>query len=81
MLSSDEVQKRFGYHQPGSTDVADAHETVRAICATAASDLHDAVESVSDDHGREFSIVLTKLEEAMMWANAAIARNQRRVPA
>lgn len=80
-MDDTELAKRFNHHPPREPAVADAHESVRAILSTAASDLHEAIEPVATEHGREFALVLTKLEEAMFWANAAIARNQDGTPA
>ena len=62
---------RFRYHAPGE-EIARRHEQVRETCLQAALRL----ESLTP-RGREQSLAITKLEEAMMWANAAIARNQK----
>jgi hypothetical protein len=47
------------------------HEYVRG-CMLALAECIDGVLPFS----REKSLAMTKIEEAMMWANAAIARNQ-----
>jgi hypothetical protein len=68
-----DLENRFAYHKPESDEVSMAHESVRHACLTAALSI------VSDTPpGREQSLAITKLEEAMMWANAAIARTQSR---
>ena len=45
------------------------HGSVRAACLELAHQLNDDL-----PEGREKSVAITKLEEAMFWANAAIAR-------
>lgn len=61
---------KFDYHAPPNDTVVKAHERVRAACFSAAIAI---VEICPDVH--EQSLAITKLEEAMMWANAAIALN------
>lgn len=60
---------RFTYHAPKSNDRLRQHERVRSYLLQMAQEFTDTLPS-----GRELSLVLTKLEEAMFWANAAIAR-------
>jgi len=69
MLGIDEINHRFGYHPPLSRTRVDDHEEVRALCADVASDFDERLPD-----GREKSTAITKLEEAMFWANAALAR-------
>ena len=64
-----DIVNRFSYHAPDA-DKVKAHEFVRGLCRTLAAELDEELPA-----GREKSLALTKLEEAMMWANAAIARN------
>lgn len=66
-----ELDNRFDYHQPSSNGVADNHEAIRDIIGATARQVIEFTPSC-----REQSLALTKLEEAMFWANAAIARNQ-----
>ncbi|MBU2051364.1 MAG: hypothetical protein KKH61_20645 [Gammaproteobacteria bacterium] len=63
------MDKRFDYHKPDEAKV-DAHTTCRATCKALAQCLDELL-----PESREKSIVFTKLEEVLMWANAAIARN------
>lgn len=63
------LEHRFAYHRPATQARVDAHQTIRAAMLTAARE----VERLCPE-GREQSLAVTKLEEAMMWANAAIAR-------
>lgn len=64
-----DINNRFDYHKPQTDRVVKAHETVRKELRVMA----DTIDSLVPD-GREKSLAITKLEEAMMWANAGIAR-------
>jgi hypothetical protein len=68
-MDHDELNNRFKYHPPRDVATANAHEYVRASAYGLAMDINDLVPD-----GREKSLAITKLEEALMWANAAIAR-------
>jgi hypothetical protein len=69
-MASDDINRRFDYHRPTGTKVQD-HESVRAdVKATA--EFFDFILPA----GREKALALTKLEEALFWANAAIARQE-----
>lgn len=70
-MATEGLDHRFAYHPPLHESVAEAHGLVRYEVALTARVLDDALPD-----GREKALVFTKLEEAMMWANAAIARNQ-----
>lgn len=61
----------FAYHPPSDDSIKLRHETVRAICKDAAQAI-----IAWTVPSRELSLALTALEEAMFWANAAIARHQ-----
>jgi hypothetical protein len=63
-----EISHRFGYHKPDDLKVK-KHENVRDECEATAQ----AFQQYLPD-GREKTLALTKIEEAMFWANAAIAR-------
>lgn len=69
-LTSDQLKHRFDYHPPTSDDRRERHERVRAACLEAA----EVVVEETGPSTREQSLAITKLEEAMFWANAAIAR-------
>jgi len=64
-----DLYHRFAYHKPPNETVAMLHAAMR----DAAYDLALIINDASVDC-REKSIAITKVEEAMMWANAAIAR-------
>jgi hypothetical protein len=66
-----EINKRFNYHQPQSDEVIDRLKNIRKYAHNFANLINYSV-----PQSRELSLALTKLEEAMFWANAGIARNQ-----
>ena len=68
-MDFDELANRFDYHPPADQETVDRHHQVRE--AYAANVLATALPD-----GREKSLAMTKLEEAMMWGNAGIARSQ-----
>lgn len=74
-LSEAEVQgikHRHAYHKPASDDVQVRHQLVRDILSYAEIQLMKLLPEKS----RGTSIVATKLDEARMWANQAIATEQ-----
>ena len=68
--TSNENVNRFTYHAPKGD------QTVRYTAIR--NDFHMLAESLCTDcpPSRELSLALTNLEQACMWANAAIARNE-----
>lgn len=64
-----DLDKRFTYHAPDAAK-SELHNTVRNMSKAAA----DAFNAVVPE-GREKALAITKLEEAMFWANAGIARH------
>lgn len=69
-LTNDELTRRFNYHRPNTEEKVERHQRVREACRVAAEELVEATGPSS----REQSTAIAKLEEAMFWANAAIAR-------
>ena len=63
-----ELHSRFKHHPPTEASIV-VHEEIRGRFI----ELADMLDSELPP-GRETSLVMTKLEEAMFWANAAIAR-------
>lgn len=66
------IKNDFQYHKPHSDNQTDRYGVVRGM-------LHDAAHRLLTlcPPSRELSLALTKLEEAMFWANASIARNEK----
>lgn len=70
-MVSEDLLNRFKYHPPLTPERRTAHEDIRAFSLTLASHIDELC-----PEGREKSLAITKVEEAMMWANAAIARQK-----
>lgn len=66
-----EIENNFTYHKPFGTQPA-RYEGIRS----AAKDLANFIEQ-NTPPSREQSLALTHLEQSVMWANAAIARNEK----
>ena len=65
-----DIEKNFTYHAPKG-DQINRYQCIRDTAKGFALLLESAC-----PESRERSLALTKLEEAVMWANAAIARNE-----
>lgn len=65
-----QIENNFTYHAPKANQ-PDRYENLREKGKNLALTIVD-----SCPHSRERSLALTKLEESIMWANAAIARNE-----
>jgi hypothetical protein len=68
-IDATEIEKRFTHHAPDAEKQV-THER----CRQSYRDLANAVAETLPD-SREKSLAITALEESLMWANAAIARN------
>ncbi len=68
VIATYDLANRFTYHAPTAEQI-DVYQMIRNIAHSYASYLND----VCPD-GREKSLAMTKLEEVVFWANAAIAR-------
>ncbi len=69
--SIEDLQNRFTYHKPIASQ-PQRYEEIRAkAMELAVFMLQRCPES------REFSLALTNLEQAIFWANASIARNEK----
>lgn len=66
---SERNEQNFALYRPLTDEQAERYDMVRNMVLGTAQDL-----LTMTDQGREQSVALTKLEEAMMWAHAAIAR-------
>jgi hypothetical protein len=69
-MEQKELDNRFTYHPLKDGQLA-KYEKVRDIAKAYAA----ALDELCPD-SREFSLALTRLEEVVFWANAAIARNE-----
>ncbi len=69
-LPNEEIVNRFGYHR-ANADSAPKHAAVRGEFL----DLALTLNALLPD-GRDLSLALTSLHEAMHWSNSAIAMEQ-----
>lgn len=69
--TTDSLHWRFLHHPPSTPAIETTHSFIRGACKRLAVGIAGLVPA-----GREQSLALTKVEEAMMWANAGIARHQ-----
>lgn len=72
MLDSvkNDLENRFTYHAP-KEDQPERYDLIRRKALMLAATISEKCPD-----SREKSLAITKLEEAVMWANAAIARNE-----
>ena len=68
-MDSTDLERRFTHHPPKG-DQAVRYSTIRRE----ARELANIIDDLAPD-SREKSLAITHLEDAVMWANAAIARN------
>lgn len=68
-MDQEDLTRRFDYY-PATSETGPRHELVRAAACDFARRVLELV-----PEGREKALAVTKIEEAMMWANAGIARN------
>lgn len=67
---NNQIEKAFTYHRP-----KDGQPEKYTVIRSTAKDLAVTINQLCPD-SREKSLAMTKIEEAVMWANAAIARNE-----
>lgn len=65
-----DIRNRFTYHPP-KDDQPDRYDAIRQSMLALALALNDLCPD-----SREKSLAITSLEQASMWANAAISRNE-----
>ncbi len=70
MITQSELDVKFKYHSP-KDDQPTRYEAIRAK----AKELATLIVETSPA-SREQSLAITNLEQAIMWANAGIARNE-----
>ena len=68
-MDSVQLHNRFTYHKP-KQDQPEVYEEIRSRARNYALYLNSVC-----PESKEFSLAITKLEEAVFWANASIARN------
>lgn len=66
----DNTYKAFAYHPP-KTGQPERYQSLRSVAHNFALLIEQ-----SCPESRERALAITKLEECVMWANAAIARNE-----
>jgi len=67
-MTHEEITRRFTYHAPKQGQ-PELYEAIRHVARDFAACINDLC-----PESREKSLAVTKLEEAVMWANASIAR-------
>ena len=70
-METGDLANRFTYHPPKDHEQAEKYVTIRSH----AHGLATLINEHAPD-SREKSLAIMYLEEAVMWANAAIARNE-----
>lgn len=73
-MTVEDINHRFTNHPPTNAEIAYRLDRITTAALTVAHELDHLL-----PEGREKSLAITKLEEASMWAKAAIARNQSRI--
>jgi len=71
MPSDEELRNRIKYHRPNNEAINDI-ATMRSHALGWALAVTDLL-----PEGREQALALTKIEEALFWANAGIARDEQ----
>lgn len=69
-MQPEDIEHRFAFHAATTQEKRDEHTSIRQACRRLADEMNDRL-----PEGREKALVVTKLEEVMFWANAAIARS------
>lgn len=70
-MQIEDLDNRFDFHPASTEEKRNEHTSIRQSCKRLAYEINSSVPD-----SREKSLAITALEECMMWANAAIARNQ-----
>ena len=73
-MTNEQIDNTFSYHAPFGTQVQ-RYQDLRSEAKTLARLIQEAC-----PESREKSLALTNLQQAVMWANAAIAINETTVP-
>lgn len=70
-MTTEQIENTFTYHKPFGTQ-QERYETLRTVARTLANMLNDLC-----PESREKSLAFTNLQQAIMWANASIAINEK----
>lgn len=70
--TSQDVENRFAFHPGTTAEKRGDHTSIRNACKELGHQFDRDLPP-----SREKALALTKLEEAMFWANAAIARQKK----
>jgi len=68
-MTKEEIGHNFTYHAPKDGQL-EIYQNIRTLAKELALEIDEVV-----PEGREKSLAITKLEEAVFWANAGIARH------
>lgn len=68
-MQPEDIAHRFAFHAATTEEKRDEDTSVRQACRRLADELNERL-----PEGREKALVVTKIEEVMFWANAAVAR-------
>jgi hypothetical protein len=68
-MDKEDIDNRFMYHAPKLGQM-EMYQDIRTLAKELALEIDEVV-----PEGREKSLAITKLEEAVFWANAGIARH------
>lgn len=69
-MTNAEIERNFTYHAP-KDDQQQRYESIRYKAKMLTAYINEYCPD-----SREKSLAITKIEEAVMWANASIARNE-----
>lgn len=70
MIEHKDLDDLFSHHPPPNERVVRAHEGLRNFCRSTAAEVLRLTPLCPEQ-----TLAIRKLEEAMFWANAAVARN------
>ncbi|NYI06059.1 Acb2/Tad1 domain-containing protein [Allostreptomyces psammosilenae] len=68
-MDAHDIEHRFAFRAASRQEKRDEHTSARQSCRALADHLNELLPD-----GREKRLAITKLEEVLFWANAALAR-------
>ena len=75
-MKNEDIDELFAYHAPKVQADKDQHQSVRATLALATKDIAQNL-----PYSRERALFITSMQQAAMWANAALALHRDDPPA